>query len=150
MSDDTESSALPVSWDEAREALIVVLLVCAVLRLLGPLSGFIDERWGVFSDDLAELTRNASPTTGLMVIGAAVLVATTPQVDLVPSLRTATVVIAWVVTLQAGAAILLDLWRVSGTGVLGRLEPIFGRSLPALLLAGTGRWLASRVVPFDD
>ena len=92
MSDDTESSALPVSWDEAREALIVVLLVCAVLRMLGPLSGFIDERWGVFSDDLAELTRNASPTTGLMVIGAAVLVATTPQVDLVPSLRTATVI----------------------------------------------------------
>ena len=76
--------------------------------------------------------------------------ATTPQVDLVPSLRTATVVIAWVVTLQAGAAILLDLWRAPGTGVLGRLEPIFGRSLPALLLAGTGRWLASRVVPFDD
>ena len=108
MSDDTESSALPVSWDEAREALIVVLLVCARLRMLGPLSGFIDERWGVFSDDLAELTRNASPTTGLMVIGAAVLVATTPQVDLVPSLRTATVVIAWVVTLQAGAARMND------------------------------------------
>ena len=150
MSDDTESSAPPVSWDEAREALIVVLLVCAVLRMLGPLLGFIDERWGVFSDDLAELTRNASPTTGLMVIGAAVLVATTPRVDLVPSLRTATVAIAWIVILQAGAAILLDLWRVSGTGVLGRLESIFGRSLPALLLAGTGRWLASRVVPFDD
>ena len=58
MSDDTESSALPVSWDEAREALLVVLLVCAVLRMLGPLSGFIDERWGVFSDDLAELPRS--------------------------------------------------------------------------------------------
>ncbi|MEO0493674.1 MAG: hypothetical protein AAF081_09680 [Actinomycetota bacterium] len=150
MSDDTDARSLPVSWDEAREVLVVVLLACAVLRMLGPLAGFIDDRWGVFSDDLAELTRNASPTTGTMVLGAAVLVATTPRVDLVPSLRTATIVIAWLVVVQAGAAILLDLWRVSGTGVLGRLEPIFGRSLPALLMAGAARWLAARVVPFDD
>ena len=82
-----------------------------------------------------------------MVIGAAVP-AGHPQVDLVPSLRTATVVIVGRHP-QAGAAILPDLWRVSAGGA-GRLEPIFGRSLPALLLAGTGRWLASRVVPFDD
>ena len=93
MSDDTESSALPVT---TRAEALIVVLVCAVLRMLGPLSGFIDERWGVFSDDLADHPQCIAHhrTHGDR---AAVLVATTPQVDLVPSLRTATVVI--VVTL---------------------------------------------------
>ena len=92
MSDDTESSALrSLGRGAGGPHRRSPRLRAADAR---PAVGFIDERWGVFSDDLAELTRNASPTTGLMVIGAAVLVATTPQVDLVPSLRAATVVIA--------------------------------------------------------
>ena len=140
MSDDTESSALPVSWDEGARGPYRRSSRLRSAADARPLSGFIDERWGVFSDDLAELTRNASPTTGLMVIGAAVLVATTPQVDLVPSLRTATVVIAWVVTLQAGAAIVLDLWRVSVRGA--RTPRTDLRSLAPGPVAGRHRSLA--------
>lgn len=150
MSDEPRSSELPISWDEAREVVIVILLVGTVLRLLGPLSGFIDDRWGVFADDLAELTRNASPTTGMMVLAAAVLVATTPRADMVPTLRTATVAVSWLVLVEGFIAVILELTRVSGTGVLGRLESVFSRSLPALLFAGTARWLAARVIPFDD
>ncbi|MEM8707289.1 MAG: hypothetical protein AAGE98_12580 [Actinomycetota bacterium] len=150
MGAERSEGQLPVSWDEAREVVIVVLLVSAVLRLLGPLAGFLDDRWGVFSDDLAELTRNASPTTGMMVLGAAVLVVTTPRVDLVPALRTATIWVASFVLLESLVALILELTRVSGTGVLGRLETMFSRSGPALLMSGAARWLATRVVPFAD
>ncbi|MEM9468127.1 MAG: hypothetical protein AAGA90_22350 [Actinomycetota bacterium] len=150
MADEERTPDLPISWDEAREVVVVVLLASAVLRLLGPLAGFIDDRWGAFSDDVAELTRNASPTTGLMVLAAGVLIATTPRNAVVPSLRRATVVVASIVLLEGVIAIGIELTRVSGAGVLGRLETIFSRFLPAVLFAGTGRWLAAKVVPFDD
>ena len=150
MAGDERKTDLPVSWDEAREVVVVLLLAGAVLRMLGPLVGFIDDRWGAFSDDVAELTRNASATTGLMVLAAGVLIATTPRAAVVPALRTATVIVATIVLVEGVVATAIELTRVSGAGVLGRLETIFSRLLPAILFAGAGRWLAAKVVPFDD
>ena len=147
--DETESD-LPVSWDEAREVLVVVLLASAVLRLLSPFVGFLNDRWGVFSDEVAELVRNANSTTGLMVLGAGVLIATTPRTAVVPALRRATVVIGSIVVLQGIVGIIIELTRASAAGVLARLVTVFGRFLPGVLLAGAGRWLAAKVVPFDD
>ena len=150
MSDPQGSDRLPISWDEARELLVVVLLISASVRMLSRLSGFIEERWGAFSDDLAELVSGASATTGLLVLGAGVIVATTPPSDVVPRLRTATIVVAAITVVQAAVGILLGLTRVTGSGVFGRMEPILDRPVPALLLAGTGWFLAARVVPFED
>ncbi len=150
MADEARDADLPVSWDEAREVVIVVLLVAAVMRMLGPLVGFIDDRWGAFSDDVAELTRNANGTTGIMVFAAGVLIATTPRTDVVPALRRATTIVAAIVLLQGVIGIAIELTRVSGAGFLGRLETVFARFVPAVLLAGAARWLAARVVPFDD
>jgi len=45
-------------------------------------------------------------------------------------------------------AIVIELTRASGVGFTGRLQTIFGRSGPGVLLAATGRWLALRVEPF--
>ncbi|MEM9202553.1 MAG: hypothetical protein AAGC53_12865 [Actinomycetota bacterium] len=150
MTDDEYLPKLPISWDEGREVVVVVLLAGAVLRLLGPLAGFLDRRWGVFADDIAELTRNASPTTGLMVLGAGVLIATTPRAGVVPILRRLTVIVAGVVLAEGVVGVLIELTRVSGAGVFGRLETVFARFAPALLFTGAGGWLAARVVPFDD
>lgn len=150
MSEPVADEDLPISWDEARELIIVILLAGAVLRLLGPIAGYVDDNWGTFSDTLAELTRNAAPTTGLMVLGAGVLIATTPRNDVVPALRRATIIVATLVLLSGAIAIFVQLTRVSSAGVFGRLETVFSRSGPAVLFAGAGRWLALRVVPFDD
>ncbi len=151
---DTEGadeSELPVSWDEAREVVVVVLLTAAVLRVLSPLLGYLDSgRGGALSDDIAELTRNADVFTGVLLLGAGCLIATTPAVDVVPALRRTCVWIATTVAVMAGWALIIELTRASGSGVLGRLQSVFGRSGPSLLLAATSAWLGRRVIPFSS
>lgn len=147
--DDTD---LPVSWDEAREVLIVVLLVAAVLYIISPFIGFFDTRLqgGTFGDDVAFLTRQVSPSSGTMLLLAGILIATTPPGDVVPALRRAVIVIAGVAVFIGFIAVVVELTRVSGSGMAARLASAFARSVPGALLAGAGRWLAMRVVPFDD
>jgi hypothetical protein len=142
-------SELPVSWDEAREVVVVVLLTAALLRVLSPLLGYLDSGvGGPLADDIAEITRNADIFTGVLLLGAGCLIATTPPVDVVPALRRAGVLVATVVAVMAGWALVVELTRASGSGMLGRLQSVFGRSGPGLLLATTSAWLARRVVPF--
>ena len=142
---------LPVSWDEAREVVVVVVVAAAVIHVLAPVVGFIDNRFpGSWVDHLAELTRNVGPTTGTLLLGAAVLVATTPRADVVPALRRIVAVVALVVAVGGVVAVVVELTRASPTGVAARLQTVFGRGGPGAMLAITARWLALRVVPFDD
>lgn len=146
-----DDSELPISWDEAREVVVVVLLAAAALRVVSPFLGYLESRvGGALADDIAEVTRNADVFTGMLLLGAGCLIATTPVVDIVPALRRAGVLMATVVAVMAGWALVVELTRASGSGVLGRLQSVFGRSGPGLILATTSAWLARRVVPFSD
>jgi len=149
--DSADDSELPVSWDEAREVVVVVLLTAAVLRILSPFLGYLDAGvGGALADDIAEITRNADVFTGILLLGAGCLIATTPAVDVVPALRRAGVLIATAIAVMAAWALVIELTRASGSGVLGRLQSVFGRSGPGLMLAATSAWLARRVIPFAD
>ena len=130
---------------------MVVLLTTAVLRVLSPFLGYLDAGvGGALADDIAEVTRNADVFTGILLLGAGCLIATTPSVDVVPALRRAGVLISTAIAVLAGWALVIELTRVSGSGMLGRLQSVFARSGPGLILAATSSWLARRVVPFGD
>ena len=151
MGDESSSSELPISWDEAREIAIVVLIGSAALMLASPIVGWFDPRiGGTFADDVAMITSNVGSSTGIMLIGAGVLVATTPRHDVVPALRRAVVILASIAVLMGVVAIVNQMVRTTGSGFAGRLQVIFGRSGPGTMLAATARWLALRVIPFDD
>ena len=149
--DASSDDDLPISWDEAREGVIVVAAAAALLQLLGPVVGYVDDRFSGFSlgDDVAELTRNASTSTGLLILLAALVIAVTPPTDVVPILRRAVAGVALVIVIFAVAAITVELTRPSGAGVAGRLQIVMSRSGPAAMLAATARWLTLRVVPFS-
>ena len=142
---------LPISWDEAREIVVVVTTAAAVLMMLSPVVGFFEGRFpGAFGDDVAELTRNAAPPAGILVLVAAMLVATTPRSDVVPALRTAVGVVAFVIAAAGVAAMTVELTRPSASGMFARLQSVFGRSGPGTMLAATARWLVLQVEPFAD
>ena len=70
MGDESSSSPLPISWDEAREVAIVVLIGSAALMLASPIVGWFDPRiGGTFADDVAMITSNVgSSTSGLCCV----------------------------------------------------------------------------------
>lgn len=151
MADDNASAdELPISWDEAREVVIVVATVAATVMLLGPVVGFFGDRYSGFSlgDDVAEVTRNAGPSAGLLVLVAALILAVTPPTDVVPVLRRWVAIVSLVIAIFAVAAITVEMTRPSGSGMAGRLQIVMSRSGPGLMLAATARWLTLRVVPF--
>lgn len=151
MSDDDGSATLPISWDEAREVVIVVLLSTTVLLLASPIVGWFDPRiGGAFDDDVGMITANVGPATGTLILAAGVLAATTPRADVIPALRRAVVIVASIVVIMGIIAITNQMVRPTGSGLAGRIQVVFGRSGPGTLMAGTARWLAMRVVPFDD
>ncbi len=147
--EDADDGLLPVSWDEARELVVVALLAVAAMHLLSPVLEVIDGGSpGGFGDDLALITRNVTPTSGLLLIGAGVLIATTPSLDVVPALRVAVALFAGVVVAFGIVAITVALTRPSAAGVLPRLETVMARSGPGTILAAMSSWLARRVIPF--
>ncbi|MEQ8843115.1 MAG: hypothetical protein RIB98_19230 [Acidimicrobiales bacterium] len=140
----------PVAWDEARELVALVLSLAALLVTVAPILGrVIDgqlDRAG-----LGSALTGATPTTGLFVLGAAVLVATTPAVDVTPRLRSTVVGVSTIVCLVALLAALDILFSDSSGGVrhfFTRFPTILRFSGPAALLSGTAAWVARRVVPF--
>lgn len=153
MADPTDSRPLPISWDEAREVVIVVLLAVAAMHVLAPVVGFRDNPFRGRSsviDHVVELTQNAGPNAGMLVLAAAVLVVTTPPGDVIPVLRRAAAVVALLVAVAAAVHLIATLTRSGPSGLAARLQVIFGRSGPGLLLASTARWLSTRVVAFGD
>ena len=148
-----DGGADAVAWDEAREILVVVLLAATVMKLLGPVMAWLQVDDGRFDRDVVtSALTGVNGVSGLMLMGAAVLICTTPQVDVVPVLRTAVLAVAGVTTLLGIVLILSTL--TSGSAATGldavwdKLRSILSFSAPGTLLAATSAWMARRVVPF--
>ncbi|MEM7141820.1 MAG: hypothetical protein AAF548_12395 [Actinomycetota bacterium] len=146
-----ERGPAPVSWDEAREVVALVLTVCAASVAIGAVffrlvDGQLD-RDGVRS----ALQGATSPSTGLIILGAGLIVATTPAQDVAPRLRQAVNVVAMLILVLAVLHI-VDLLFAETAGGVRRFFTRFGtiawRPLPTALIAGCAGWLARRVVPF--
>ncbi len=139
-----------VSWDEARELVALVLSIAAVLITVAPVLGrLIDGQ--LDRNGLRSALTGATPTTGLLALGAAVLVATTPVVDVTPRLRSTVVAVSLLVCAVALVASLDILFSEASGGVRGfltRFPTILRFSGPAALLGGTAAWVARNVVPF--
>ena len=143
----------PVSWDEAREIVALVLSLCAALMALAPVAfRLIDGQWD--RNGLRSALQGATtPVTGLVVLGAALVVATTPAADVTPRLR-------WIVNLVAAVVVtlcvihILDLLFDESAGGLRRFftrfPTILWRPAPTALMAGLAGWMARRVVPFPS
>ena len=141
----------PVSWDEARELIAIVLGLCAASMALAPIAfRLIDGQ--LDRDGFRSALQGATtPSTGLVILGAAVIVATTPAADVTPRLRTLVNLVAVVVVVLCVAHILDLLFAESAGGVrrfFTRFPTILWRPAPAGLMAGLASWTARRVVPF--
>lgn len=139
---------LPVAWDEAREVLAVVLVVASLLHVVAPMIRYvgIDRRYPWW-DDLHSALTNVNVLTGLLLVGAAVTVCTTPAADMVPRLR------LWVYWTSVAVGLLGVLAIVNvlsvpsaGDATAMRLAVVAWRPGPAVLLSGCAAWMARRVV----
>ena len=145
-----ESPAIRVSWDEAREILAVVLVAAALMHLVGPMVRYLasDNPFSLW-DDLFTILNNVNSLTGLMLLGAAVAICTTPDVDVVPGLRQVVYMASAVVTVL-GVIYIINVFTVSTAGdkFFLRLGIVLWRPGPAVLMAGTAASMARRVVVF--
>ena len=140
----------PVPWDEARELVAIVLSLVAVLIAVSPiLIRLIDGQ--LDRNGFRSALTGATPTTGLLTLGAAVLVATTPAADVTPRLRSL-VTGACLIVCAIGVLASFDVLFADAAGgvrhFFTRFPTILRFSGSAALLSGTAAWVARRVVPF--
>ena len=150
MADERDRRPLAVAWDEAREVLVVVLLAAALLHVVAPMIRYagLERRYSWWEDLYSALT-NVNALTGLLLLGAAVAVCTTPAADMVPRLRHT---VYWASVAAAALAVLAVVNVLSvpsaGDAATVRLAVVAWRPGPALLLSGSAAWMARRVVLF--
>ena len=148
MADRRERRPLPVAWDEAREVLVVVLLVAALLHLAAPMLRYagLGRRYSWW-EDLYSALNNVNAFTGMLLLAAAVAVCTTPAADVVPRLRLAVYWTSAAVVLL-GLVAIVNVLTVSTAGDAAtlRLAVLAWRPGPAVLLSGAAAWMARRVV----
>ncbi|MYA84973.1 MAG: hypothetical protein F4Y12_05255 [Acidimicrobiaceae bacterium] len=148
MAGESDRRPLAVAWDEAREVLVVVLLATALLHVVAPMIRYagIDRRYPWW-DDLHSALTNVNTLTGLLLVGAAVAVCTTPADDMVPRLRQS-VYWASVVVALLGVLAIINVLSVpsAGDATAMRLAVVAWRPGPAVLLSGCAAWMARRVV----
>ncbi len=165
MAGEHDRRALLVAWDEAREVLVVVLLIAALLYVAAPMILYavrdLDGRAGTSLPllswwDLSSALVNVNAVAGLLLLGAGVSVCTTLAIDMVPRLRQCVFWLSVAVTALAGLTIinmlttsfpLYGLFRGGNTVAL-RLSAVLALPAPAALLAGAAAWMARRVVLF--
>jgi cytochrome bd-type quinol oxidase subunit 2 len=136
-----------VSWDEAREVLTVVLLTAALGYLTGPLvRQFAVDNGYEFWDDLRFVLGNIDVLSGMLLVGAALLVCTAPADATVPALRRAASLLAKAVTVLGIVAMINVLTvRSAADSVFLRISLVMVASGPGTLLAGLAAWLIDRV-----
>ena len=137
-----------MAWDEAREVLAVALLAAALLHVVAPMIRYvgIDRRYPWW-DDLHSALTNVNALTGVMLVGAAIAVCTTPADDMVPRLRSSVYWTSVAVALLGVLAIINVLSVPSaGDATAMRLAVVAWRPGPAVLLSGCAAWMARRVV----
>ena len=148
MAGERDRRPLTVAWDEAREVLVVVLLATALLHVAAPMIRYagIDRRYPWW-DDLHSALTNVNALTGLLLVGAAVAVCTTPADDMVPRLRQS-VYWASVAVALLGVLAIVNVLSVpsAGDATAMRLAVVAWRPGPAVLLSGCAAWMARRVV----
>jgi len=148
MAGESDRRPLAVAWDEAREVLVVVLLATALLHVVAPMIRYagIDRRYPWW-DDLHSALTNVNTLTGLLLVGAAVAVCTTPADDMVPRLRQS-VYWASVAVALLGVLAIVNVLSVpsAGDATAMRLAVVAWRPGPAVLLSGCAAWMARRVV----
>jgi hypothetical protein len=139
-----------VPWDEAREVVTLVLAIAAVLMALAPIAfRLIDGQSG--REAFRSALTGAGPTTGLVTLAAAVLIAMTPAVDVTPGLRVTVFRVSVLVLVLALLSIFEMLFAEPAGGVrvfFNRFPTILRFSGPGALFSGTAAWLARRVVAF--
>ncbi|MYB88310.1 MAG: hypothetical protein F4126_02660, partial [Acidimicrobiaceae bacterium] len=144
MAGESDRRPLAVAWDEAREVLVVVLLATALLHVVAPMIRYagIDRRYPWW-DDLHSALTNVNTLTGLLLVGAAVAVCTTPADDMVPRLRQS-VYWASVVVALLGVLAIVNVLSVpsAGDATAMRLAVVAWRPGPAVLLSGCAAWMA--------
>ena len=148
MASEHEQRPLAVAWDEAREVLVVVLLVAALLHLVAPMLRYagLGGRYSWW-EDLYSAFNNVNVLTGTLLLGAAVAVCTTPAADVVPRLRLA---VYWAAAAVAGLGVvaIVNVLTVptAGDAAVLRLAVVAWRPGPAVLLSAAAAWMARRVV----
>lgn len=141
-----------IPWDEAREIVIVVLVLTATSMTLAPvLHRLLDGQYD--RNGFVSAMGGVRPLTGALVLGAAILVATTPAVDMVPKLRSAVAGVALLIFAIGIIAIFEILFSGSAGGVrhfFVRFPTILTFKGPATLMAAAAAWVAHRVIPFPS
>jgi hypothetical protein len=139
--------AAVVSWDEAREVLTVVLLTAALGYLTGPLvRQFASDDGYELWDDLRFVLGNIDVVSGMLLVGAALVVCTAPADATVPALRRAASLLAKAVTVLGIVAMINVLTaRSAADSVFLRISLVVVASGPGTLLAGLAAWLVDRV-----
>lgn len=137
----------PVPWDEARELLVIVITAAALLWILQPVVEVLTDGVGYgLTDDLQIALRHVDPVGGALVLAAAVVLASTPAVDVVPSLRRGLGVVAAMVTVAGIVALGVELvGQSAAVEATTRLQAVMARSGPGTLLSATAWWMAARV-----
>ena len=147
MTDEPERRPVAVAWDEAREVLVVVLLIAALLHLAAPMIRYAGIGYRSGWEDLYSALTNVNALTGLLLLGAAITVCTTPPADVVPRLRQS---VYWVSVAVAALGVLAVVNVLSvpsaGDAAALRLAVVAWRPGPAVLLSGSAAWMARRVV----
>ncbi len=146
------SPSKPIAWDEAREVVSIVLVASALMVVLAPFVRYLADgsRFGP-ADTVSSLLTGVGPVSGVLLVGSALLIATTPSDDVVPALRSSVTLISALVAAGGALAILLEATSATvdqSPGFLVRLSAISARGVPGTLLAGLAAWLARSVVPF--
>lgn len=136
-----------VPWEEARELLVVVLLIAVGAYVTGPLIRHLAADSGLdFWDDTRAILSNINVLSGMMLIGAALGVCTAPREATVPALRRTVSVVAKLVTAFGFVAMVNALTvRTAADSVLLRISLVMTASGPGTLLAGLAAWLVDRV-----
>ena len=148
MAGNRERRPSAVAWDEAREVLVVVLLAAALLHLVAPMLRYVGlGRRYSWWEDLYSALNNVNAFTGMLLLGAAVAVCTTPAADVVPRLRGAVYWMSLAVIFLGLVAIVNVLTvTTAGDAATLRLSVLAWRPGPAVLLSGAAAWMARRVV----
>ena len=142
-----------VPWDEAREVVALVLTLCAALMVLAPIAFRLIDGQADRAGFRSALQGASAPVVGVVILGAAVLIATTPAADVTPRLRSMVTVVAWLVIAVSVMTIVDLLFAETAGGMrrfFTRFPTILWRSAPTALMAGVAAWTAWRVVPFPD
>ena len=136
-----------MAWDEAREVLVVVLLVAAMLRVVASMIWYI--AYGSpfpWWEDYHRALAAVDVLTGVLLVGAAVAVCTTPAEDMVPRLRLAVYWASVAVVLLGVLAIINQLGSPLDASAMLRLGWVASGPGPAVVLSGCAAWMARRVV----